>query len=322
MLLDTVNITNDLDEPVMVSIKCMVYNHAPFLRKCLDGFIMQKTKFKFEVIVHDDASTDDSTDIIKEYAEKYPDIIKPIFETENQYSKGDGSVGRIMNAACHGKYIAICEGDDFWTNSHKLQRQVDFLESHQDYMMCSHNYKIFDGTLKPHFIDVKYQSVDNYNYYTADLNNYFDIWVCSPLTLMYRNIDFWRDVDVKKFPAFYDLVSYYYIIKKGKCALLKDNMAVYRRHDGGIYSGKTKFYNYSLELKMLYKLYDVEKEKTIINGINKRVVGFFFYVLQQKKYHTAIAILLKYCTKVPLKYSLNFIFDILIRRRLHVKIFS
>lgn len=144
MLSDTDNITLDLDEPVMVSIKCMVYNHAPFLRKCLDGFVMQKTKFKFEAIVHDDASTDDSTDIIKEYAEKYPDIIKPIFETENQYSKGDGSLVRIMNAACHGKYIAICEGDDFWTDRNKLQRQVDFLETHQDYVAVAENGIIHD----------------------------------------------------------------------------------------------------------------------------------------------------------------------------------
>lgn len=118
------------DNKILVSIKCAVYNHEPYLRQCLDGFVMQKTNFRFEAIVHDDASTDGSAAIIREYAEKYPDIIKPIYETENQYSKHDGSVVRIMNAACKGKYIAMCEGDDYWIDPFKLQKQVDFLESH------------------------------------------------------------------------------------------------------------------------------------------------------------------------------------------------
>ena len=96
-------------ESPLVSIRCLVYNHGPYLRQCLDGFVMQKTNFAFEAIVHDDASTDNSAEIIREYAEKYPDIIKPIYETENQYSKHDGSLRRIMDAAIHpdAKYIAI-----------------------------------------------------------------------------------------------------------------------------------------------------------------------------------------------------------------------
>ncbi len=106
---------------------------------------MQKTNFPFVAIVHDDASTDGTAAIIKEYAEKYPDIIKPIYETENQYSKRDGSLTRIMKEACEAtgaKYIAMCEGDDYWTDPLKLQKQVDFLESHPDYGMC---YTDFDG---------------------------------------------------------------------------------------------------------------------------------------------------------------------------------
>ena len=115
----------------LLSIRCLVYNHEPFLRQCLDGFVMQKTNFPFEAIVHDDASTDGSAAIIREYAEKYPDIIKPIYETENQYSKRDGSLTRIMDAAMHpdSKYVALCEGDDYWTDPNKLQMQVDVMES-------------------------------------------------------------------------------------------------------------------------------------------------------------------------------------------------
>ena len=95
-----------------VTIQCAVYNHAPYLRQCLDGFIMQQTNFPFEAVVHDDASTDTSADIIREYADKYPDIIKPIYEKENQYSKHDGSLQKIIDQATQGKYIAVCEGDE------------------------------------------------------------------------------------------------------------------------------------------------------------------------------------------------------------------
>lgn len=128
------------NQEILVSIKCAVYNHEPYLRQCLESFVIQKTDFRFEAIVHDDASTDGSAEIIREYAKKYPDIIKPIYETENQYSKRDGSLSRIMYAACKGKYIAFCEGDDYWTDPLKLQKQVDWLEKHDEYVMSHSNY--------------------------------------------------------------------------------------------------------------------------------------------------------------------------------------
>lgn len=110
-----------MENPVL-TIQCIAYNQAPYIRQCLEGFCMQKTNFRFEAIVHDDASTDDTALIIREYAEKYPDIIKPIYETENQYSKKDGSLRRIMNKHTCGKYVAYCEGDDYWTDPLKLQK--------------------------------------------------------------------------------------------------------------------------------------------------------------------------------------------------------
>lgn len=136
---------NNSNKGILVSIRCAVYNHEPFLRQCLDGFVMQKTNFAFEAIVHDDASTDNSAAIIREYAEKFPDIIKPIYETENQYSKKDGSLTRIMDAAISpsSKYIAICEGDDYWIDPLKLQKQVDFLETHPDYTMVCCRSKLY-----------------------------------------------------------------------------------------------------------------------------------------------------------------------------------
>lgn len=128
------------NRPVMVTVHTITFNHEPYLRDCLNGIVMQKANFRFEAVVHDDCSTDHTADIIREYAEKYPDIIKPIYETENQFSKGkDSLMGKKMNALTNGKYIAICEGDDYWTDPNKLQMQVDFLESHPNYSMCFHD---------------------------------------------------------------------------------------------------------------------------------------------------------------------------------------
>ena len=98
----------------LVTIRCLAYNHEKYIQNTLDGFLMQRTTFPFIVVVHDDASTDSTADIIKQYAEKFPQIIKPIYETENQYSKKDGSLKRIMDAEMKGEYIAFCEGDDYW----------------------------------------------------------------------------------------------------------------------------------------------------------------------------------------------------------------
>lgn len=128
---------------LMVTIRCITYNHEPYIRQCLEGFVMQKTNFRFEAIVHDDASTDGTATVIREYAEKYPDIIKPIYETENQYSKHDGSLQRIMSAHMRGKYIAVCEGDDYWIDPLKLQKQVDFLEMNPDYGLVYTNVDFY-----------------------------------------------------------------------------------------------------------------------------------------------------------------------------------
>lgn len=128
----------------LVSISCITYNHASYIKECIDGFLMQKTNFNFEVLIHDDHSTDGTEEIIKEYAKQYPDIIKPLFEKENQYSLGKPIGSAVWNLPrARGEYIAICEGDDYWIDPYKLQKQVDFLESHPDYGMCYTKVKRF-----------------------------------------------------------------------------------------------------------------------------------------------------------------------------------
>lgn len=138
-----------MPQKIMVSICCAVYNHEKYLRKCLEGFLQQKTNFKFEILIHDDASTDHSAEIIREYEKKYPDIIKPIFQTENQYSQGAKIGWEYQYPRAKGKYIALCEGDDYWCDEMKLQRQFDEMEKNENASICVHMVRHIkeDGTL-------------------------------------------------------------------------------------------------------------------------------------------------------------------------------
>jgi glycosyltransferase involved in cell wall biosynthesis len=125
-------------DPPLVSVCCITYNHEPYIRDAIEGFLMQETDFPFEVIIHDDASTDKTAEIVREYAEQYPQIIKPIFQTENQYSKGVGVSATYVWPRVQGEYIALCEGDDYWIKNDKLQKQIDYLQAHEECSMCLH----------------------------------------------------------------------------------------------------------------------------------------------------------------------------------------
>ena len=127
------------EKKALVVVLCLAYNHGKYIRDALESFVMQKTNFPFVVIVHDDASTDGTADIIREYAERYPDIIVPIFQTENQYTKHDGSIGRALGRErdkYSPKYIAYCEGDDYWIDPLKLRKQVDLMEQNPLVVGC------------------------------------------------------------------------------------------------------------------------------------------------------------------------------------------
>lgn len=135
------NFKKDIPE---VTVLCIAYNHAPYIRDCLDGIVHQKVNFPFRAYVHDDASTDETARIILEYARRYPEIIIPLIEDENQFSQGVQTSRNMMDQIVWGKYIAVCEGDDYWIDSFKLQTQFDFMEEHPEYSLCLHNAIIND----------------------------------------------------------------------------------------------------------------------------------------------------------------------------------
>lgn len=126
-----------MKKELMVSISCITYNHENYICDALEGFLMQKTDFDYEILIHDDASTDNTAEIIRNYQKKYPELIKPIFQKENCYSKGI-DVDDLNTARAKGKYIALCEGDDYWTDPHKLQKQLNYMETHAQCTLCVH----------------------------------------------------------------------------------------------------------------------------------------------------------------------------------------
>lgn len=176
-----------MSNDIMVSVSCTAYNHGKYIRQCLEGLVNQITTFKYEVLVHDDASTDNTVDIIREFEEKYPNIIKPIYQKENQYSKHIGILKTYQYSRVKGKYVAYCEGDDFWTDPYKLQKQFDIMEKNPNCSICVHRVKDVlengedSGKCHPNFpmeegvINLKkYMDIaSNYSAYPFQTTSYF-----------------------------------------------------------------------------------------------------------------------------------------------------
>lgn len=213
----------------LVSIICNTYNHVNYIRQCLDGFLMQETNFPIEILVHDDASTDGTADIVREYEDKYPDLIKPIYQTENQYSKGVKVSLKYQYSRAKGKYIALCEGDDYWTDPLKLQKQVDLLENNHEFVMCSHFRELYHQEYN------NFSFSENLTYVEYDLNNLIvGDWFYQPVTVVFRNIV--SDLLLDKHTINTDVVLYYHLLQQGKGVCLPEVMAVYRLHNGGVWS--------------------------------------------------------------------------------------
>lgn len=249
----------------LVAIKCLVYNHEPYLRDCLNGFVMQQTDFPFVAIVHDDASTDHSADIIREYAAAYPDIIRPIYETENQYSKGNGSLGRIMNAAIDAtdaKYVAMCEGDDYWTDPRKLQKQVSFLETHPECVITSHRYKILDqeqNTFEPDYLCTAFAGKEQTVGLRFLKENYLDFPYMQTMSVVYRADSFDKDFYMS-LTVHGDLVLFYVILRQGFGFCMNFDGAVYRKSYTGVYAKQSWERKHYIGFNLYSKMYHHTKD--------------------------------------------------------------
>lgn len=127
---------------ILVTIFCTSYNHEKYIARTLSSLINQKVDFKYEILIHDDASTDKTQEIIRSFVDKYPELFHAILQKENQWSKGINFMRDIVMPYAKGKYIAVCEGDDYWLDEYKLQKQVDYMENHPECTLCFTNAMI------------------------------------------------------------------------------------------------------------------------------------------------------------------------------------
>ncbi|MCD7925525.1 MAG: glycosyltransferase [Bacteroides sp.] len=252
-----------MEQNILLSIQCLVYNHEPYLRQCLDGFIMQKTNFDYEVVVHDDASTDNSASIISEYTRRYPKLIKPIYESENLYSRVGNKISFIINEKCSGKYIALCEGDDYWTDPLKLQKQINFLEANLEYSMCFHN------TIEHYEFDEKadriFSNVRDADYTGLEI---YERWIVPTASVVLRRNVFFspiykQAISNEKF-IYWDILLFLSCANEGMLRGMSDVMSVYRRHQDS-FTLKDR-YNVSLKLRIhdlyIYKTFGCTYKKT------------------------------------------------------------
>lgn len=301
-----------MNNNIVVSIRCLVYNHEPYLRQCLDGFVMQKTNFKFEAIVHDDASTDKSADIIREYANKYPDIIKPIYEKDNQYSKRDGSLKKILDAHSKGKYIAFCEGDDYWTDPLKLQKQVDFLENNSEYVL-SHTSIVFFYQTSNKFINSKDVKI-NANFKNVNAIDILRGYRIHTVSVVIRAKSYFEVINSDNFlynSGYFlmgDTQLWYGLSQIGKIHFLPNVTCVYRKNDNSLTRvGNSKsFYRFSLS-SMELNYYLCERDKLpleltqtikykllkVYRNYNAFDFNFTSTVIDKPKYDNFITFLLK-----------------------------
>ncbi|MBN1186218.1 MAG: glycosyltransferase [Bacteroidales bacterium] len=222
----------------LVSICCLTYNHEPYIRQCIEGFRMQITNFPIEILIHDDASTDGTAKIIMEYEKKYPDIIKPIYQKENQYSQLRTISATYQFPRALGKYIAICEGDDYWTDPYKLQIQVDFLEENPDYTLIHSDFNTINlnGSITKDTYREKKQHHD-FQYFTRDalLGKYL-IATCTVCAL-----SIYVKKALKEYPELFDsrwvtgdFQLWYILATFGKIKYLNQSLAAYRVLSGSV----------------------------------------------------------------------------------------
>lgn len=214
---------------IKVSILCITYNQCGYIKQALDSFLLQKTNFKFEILIHDDLSTDGTTEMIKEYAQKHPDIIKPVYEKVNQYSKHNFEFIKDMYIAAKGDYIATCEGDDYWIDNNKIQKQADFLDKNLNYSICfSPSKVVYEDNEKVAEIFPEGKDAEQFTIGSLLKTNFIQT-----SSVMYRKKDSYENMFAGAMPG--DWYTHIYHAGFNKIGFIDNVMSVYRRHSGGVW---------------------------------------------------------------------------------------
>jgi len=272
-----------ISEP-LVSIFCDTYNHELYIKQCLEGFISQKTNFAFEVLVHDDASTDRTPEIIREYEKLYPHIIKPVYQSVNHYSRGMKIWINYQFPRVKGKYIALCEGDDYWTDPYKLQKQVQFLEENRDCSACYTNAIYLDENNKSSDVYLKGLKEGRVPINSLILRGGA---IYPTASLVFRYTPYIFDGFKKIYELNGDNLLILLLAMQGCVYYFDQTSCVYRKWDGGVYSKTINDKSAAINRKVktvigLKKLLKISK-KPFKRYIIKRISGESLYVLLNDK---------------------------------------
>ncbi len=248
-------------EKIMVSICCAVYNHLPYLKRVLDGFLEQNTTFEYEIIINDDVSTDGSREVLKEYQQKYPDKFRVLFQEENQYSKGKKILFDVLIPEARGKYISICEGDDYWDDPYKLQRQFEIMEREETCVFCVHKVQDVDAEGQPLGHTYPPQEVEEGLISQA---KFMDMLFAPSMYWFHTSSFFFRADEVKRFDRSYpdfikkagvgDVPLTWLLASRGDIYYIDEVMSYYRRDVNGSWSSRMQQRQY--RRNMTEKMYD------------------------------------------------------------------
>jgi glycosyltransferase involved in cell wall biosynthesis len=215
----------------VVSVLCVTYNHVNFIRDAIESFLIQETTFPVEIVIHDDASTDGTTKTLIDYQKKYPSLIRNIIQTKNQWPRVPGAA-ELVKRYCSGKYIALCEGDDYWTDSEKLEIQYNYLNNNPACSGCFHQSRLVDENNR--IIKTALNKFDREIYSATEA---FQSLQSSYAT----NSLFFRNNFEMPLPDWYtskpnDMALEVLLTQYGSLGYIDRNMSDYRKHSGGVWS--------------------------------------------------------------------------------------
>ena len=283
-----------MENSPIVSIICLTFNQEQYVRDCLEGFLSQQTTFPYEVLIYDDASTDLTPDIIREYVAKYPSIFKPTFYTTNNYSRGLGFVGLYTGIKeAKGKYVAYCEGDDYWTDPHKLQKQVSFLDTNLKYSVCAHETRVICDNNRNCVVQL-FSKLNSYSFISLDKQTYtFDDALAGNIfhvsSMMYRNQVIDLPPWISRISAC-DMVLFKMLAREGDIYVMSDTMSVYRNHSDSLtssfkeYTSVIRFYELSIKvLRLMNRYWDRKYQAKIYPLISRYYIECALLSIHRRK---------------------------------------